>query len=144
MNLRNPHGAGASVDPTTPRLERTPPDEQPYPPTALADPIAAGRDRKGRVTTREAASALAKLPRRHDVLPEAIACHPDFERHYRRRLDWRKRRGAELDTYTSARGGNTRNACPRRWRAPVRQSAHARVKRGVLALSRSHRPKGRP
>lgn len=96
MNPRSPHGNGAAVDPTTPRLERVPPNEQPFPPTAIPDPIRAGRDERGRVTTPEAARALAKLPRRRDVLPAAVAAHPDFEVHYRRRLDWRDRRRAEL------------------------------------------------
>ncbi len=96
MNHRSPHGAGKAVDPTTPRLERIPPDEQPFPPTAVPDPIRTGRDARGQVRTPEAARALAKLPRRRDVLPATVACHPDFEVHYRRRLDWRDRRRAEL------------------------------------------------
>jgi len=67
------------------------------PPTAVADPLADGRDPKTkRVRTREAASALAKLPRRRDVLPKPLACAPGFERHYRHRLEWRDRRRGEL------------------------------------------------
>lgn len=97
MQPRSPHGTGAAIDPVGERLERVPPDEQPMPPTAVADPLAEGRDPKTkRVKTREAARALALLPRRKDVLPEAIACHPDFEPHYRRRLEWRDRRRSEL------------------------------------------------
>lgn len=93
---RKVHGTAASIDPVTPVFERLPPDEQPFPPTAVADPLATGRDKRGRVTTPEAARALAKLPRRRDHLPTSIACHPDFEVHYRRRLEWRDRRRAEL------------------------------------------------
>lgn len=97
MEYRSPHGTGAAVDATTSRLERTPPDEQPYPPTVVPDPIAQGRDPvTKRIHTREAAQALARLPRRRDVLPEVLACHPDFERHYRHRLEWRDRRRGEL------------------------------------------------
>lgn len=97
MDARTPHGTGKAVDPLTPRFERRTADEQPFPPTDVADPIALGRDPKTkRVTTREAAQALARLPRRRDVLPEKLACHPDFERHYRNRLEWRNRRRAEL------------------------------------------------
>jgi hypothetical protein len=97
MDLRTPHGAGKDVDPEGPRLERTPPDEQPMPPIAIADPLADGRDPvTKRVRTREAASALARLPRRRDVLPEVLACAPGFERHYRHRLEWRDRRRGEL------------------------------------------------
>jgi hypothetical protein len=94
--VRKVHGAAASVDPLTPVFERLPPDEQPFPPAAVPDPLVAGRDKAGRVRTPEAARALARLPRRRDVLPASVACHPDFEVHYRRRLDWRDRRRAEL------------------------------------------------
>ncbi len=91
-----PHGTGADVDAEGVRLERRPPEKEPFPATEVADPLATGRDRRGRVATREAAAALARLPRRKDILPAAIACAPDFEPHYRRRLDWRDRRRAEL------------------------------------------------
>jgi hypothetical protein len=97
MRTVTPHGAGAKVDPEGPRLERVPPDEQPTPPTRLTDPFAEGRDPvTKRVTTREAAQALRRLPRRTDVLPGSLACHPDFTRHYRHRLEWRDRRRGEL------------------------------------------------
>lgn len=96
MREAKPHGMGAAVDPEGTRLERVPPDEQPAPPAEVADPLAQGRDRRGRVRTREAATALARLPRRRDVLPAEIACAPDFEPHYRRRLELRERRRAEL------------------------------------------------
>lgn len=97
MDPRTPHGSGASVDPEGSRLERRPADQMPFPPTEVTDPIAAGRDPlTKRLRTREAASAMAKLPRRRDVLPEKLACHPDFERHYRHRLEWRDRRRGEL------------------------------------------------
>jgi hypothetical protein len=96
-DLRKPHGTGAAVDSEGPRFERRPPDEQPFPPTDVADPLSDGRDPKTkRVRTREAAAALARLPRRRDVLPKDLACHPDFERHYRHRLEWRDRRRGEL------------------------------------------------
>jgi hypothetical protein len=99
MQFRGPHGTGKDVDPTAARLERLPPDEQPMPPTEVADPLADGRDPvTKRLRTREAAQALARLPRRRDVLPETLACHPDFQRHYRDRLEWRNRRRGELLT----------------------------------------------
>jgi hypothetical protein len=97
MELRTPHGTGKDVDPVAPRLERLPPDEQPMPPADVTDPLAEGRDPvTKRLRTREAAQALARMPRRRDVLPKPLACHPDFEPHYRRRLEWRDRRRAEL------------------------------------------------
>jgi hypothetical protein len=97
MQPRTPHGAGAKVDPEGPRLERVPADEQPMPPAAITDPLAEGRDPvTKRIRTREAAAALARLPRRRDVLPKALACHADFQKHYRHRLEWRDRRRGEL------------------------------------------------
>jgi hypothetical protein len=97
MRTATPHGAGAKVDPEGPRLERVPADEQPPPATDVADPLADGRDRQGRVRTREAASALARLPRRRDLLPAVLgASSPEFEPHYKRRLEWREHRRSEL------------------------------------------------
>jgi len=48
------------------------------------------------VRTREAAVALAKLPRRFAFVPRKLACDARFEPHNRRRLDYVARRRAEV------------------------------------------------
>lgn len=75
-------------------------DEQPFSESAAAAPINAGRDERKRVRTTEAARALAQLPRRGRFVPRRIAVHPTFETHYRRRLEWLKRRRVELHDAT--------------------------------------------
>lgn len=98
MSLRAGHGRGAGF----PHIEVLPPDEQPPPQAAGADPLATGRDAAKRVRTTAAARALAKLPRKSRYLPRRLACDPRFEPHNRRRLEWQRRRLAELQT---AHGG---------------------------------------
>jgi hypothetical protein len=95
--LRTGHGAGAGQ----PRVEVLPPDEQPHA-AAQADPLTTDRDAAGRVTTTDAARALARLPRRSKVLPRKLALDPRFEPHNRRRLEWQRKRMAEL---AGAHGG---------------------------------------
>lgn len=79
------------------RIEVTPADELSGPAQAGgADPLAAGRDSAKRVRTTAAARALAKLPRRSRFLPRKLACDPRFEPHNARRLEWQRKRMAEL------------------------------------------------
>lgn len=99
MALRSGHGNGAS----SPRIEVLPPDELPKAQAAGRDPIQAGRDPlTKRLKTSEAARAMAKLPRRSRFLPRQFACDPRFVPHNRRRLEWQRKRMAELQT---AHGG---------------------------------------
>jgi hypothetical protein len=77
-------------------------DELPFSQSAAAAPIDAGRDERKRVRTPEAARALAQLPRRGRFVPRRIAVHPNFETHYRRRLEWLKHRRVELHNATGA------------------------------------------
>lgn len=98
MALRTGHGNGAG----SPRVEVLPPDEQPTAQAAGADPLATGRDDRKRVRTTAAARAMAKLPRRSRFVPRALACDPRFVAHNRRRLEWQRKRMAELQT---AHGG---------------------------------------
>lgn len=99
MALRTGHGIGAG----SPRIEVLPPDEQPAAQAAGADPLSTGRDPKTkRLQTAEAARAMAKLPRKSRFLPRALACSPRFEPHNARRLEWQRKRMAELQT---AHGG---------------------------------------
>ena len=79
-----------------PRVEVLPPDEQPSAQAAGADPLATGRDAAQRVRTTAAARAMAKLPRRSRFLPRSLACDARFEPHNRRRLEWQRKRMAEL------------------------------------------------
>jgi hypothetical protein len=95
--IRTGHGSGAGQ----PRIEVLPPDEQPHA-AAIADPLTTDRDAAGRVTSSAAARALAKLPRRSKVLPRKLALDPRFEPHNQRRLDWQRKRLAEL---AAAHGG---------------------------------------
>ena len=92
MALRKGHGNGAG----TPRIEVLPPDEQPAAQAAGADPLETGRDSAKRVRTTAAAQALARLPRRSRFLPKKLACDPRFEQHNARRLEWQRKRMAEL------------------------------------------------
>lgn len=55
-----------------------------------------GRDAQGRVRSSEAARAMAKLPRRGQVLPRRIKSHPRFTPHNKRRLAYLKARRREL------------------------------------------------
>jgi hypothetical protein len=73
-----------------------PPDEQPQAQAAGADPLANGRDAAQRVRTTAAARAMAKLPRRSRFLPRSLACDARFAPHNRRRLEWQRKRMAEL------------------------------------------------
>jgi hypothetical protein len=92
VTLRTGHGDGAG----SPRIEVLPPDEQPQAQAVGADPLVAGRDAAKRVRTTAAAKALAALPRRSRFLPRKLACDPRFEAHNRRRLEWQRKRMAEL------------------------------------------------
>lgn len=98
MALRTGHGHGAG----SPRVEVLPPDELPQAQAAGADPLSTGRDERKRVRTTAAARAMAKLPRRDRFVPRKFACDPRFEPHNRRRLEWQRRRMAELQ---AAHGG---------------------------------------
>jgi hypothetical protein len=99
MALRSAHGNGAGA---LARAETLPADEQPKAQAAGPDPIATGRDAAGKVRSSAAAKALAKLPRRSRFVPRRIACDPRFEGHNRRRLEWQRKRLAEL---AAAHGG---------------------------------------
>jgi len=77
-------------------IEVLPPDELPRAQAGTADPIAAGRDAAGKLRSSAAASALAKLPRRSRFLPRQLTCDARFEPHNRRRLEWQRKRLAEL------------------------------------------------
>ena len=79
-----------------PRIEVLPADEQPHAQAAGPDPLATGRDAAQRVRTTAAARAMAKLPRRSRFLPRGLACDARFEPHNRRRLEWQRKRMAEL------------------------------------------------
>lgn len=98
MSLRKGHGTGAGV----PRVEVLPPDELPPVQAAEADPLTTGRDAAGKVRSSAAAKALASLPRRSRILPRRLACDPRFEPHNARRLEWQRKRMAELQ---AAHGG---------------------------------------
>lgn len=98
MTLRTGHGNGAGA----PRIEVLPPDEQPWPQAVGAAPLATGRDAAGRITSTATARALAQLPRRSKFIPKKLACDPRFEPHNARRLEWQRKRMAEL---AAAHGG---------------------------------------
>jgi hypothetical protein len=98
MALRAGHGRGAG----SPHVEVLPPDELPQAQAGGADPLATGRDAAQRVRTTAAARAMARLPRRSRFLPRKLACDPRFEPHNRRRLEWQRKRLAEL---SAAHGG---------------------------------------
>lgn len=98
MALRSGHGNGAGV----PRIEVLPADELPPAQAEGADPLASGRDSAKRVRTTAAARALAKLPRRSRFLPRKLALDPRFLSHNARRLEWQRKRLAELQ---AAHGG---------------------------------------
>ena len=98
MTLRTGHGNGAG----TPRVEVLPANEQPQAQAVGPDPLVAGRDSRKRVRTTDAARALAKLPRRTRYVPRTLALDPRFEPHNQRRLEWQRKRVAELHT---AHGG---------------------------------------
>jgi hypothetical protein len=98
VTWRNGHGKGAGV----PRIEVLPADELPKAQAVGADPIATGRDAAGKLRSSAAAKAMAKLPRRSRFLPRKLACDPRFEPHNRRRLEWQRKRVAELQV---AHGG---------------------------------------
>jgi hypothetical protein len=76
-----------------------PPDEQPYAEAAGAAPLVRRADR-GRVADAAAAAALARMPRRDRYVPRRFACDPRFEVHNRRRVDWTRKRRAELHAMT--------------------------------------------
>jgi len=77
-------------------VEVLPPDEQPQAQAVGGDPLVTGRDSAGKLRSSAAARALAKLPRRSRFLPRKLACDPRFEPHNRRRLEWQRKRMAEL------------------------------------------------
>jgi hypothetical protein len=91
MALRREHDA------TRPAV--LPSDEQPFADAGLAAPLVQ-RTAEGRVAGSEAARRLAKMPRRDRFVPRRIACDPRFEVHNRRRLDWARKRRAELHAMT--------------------------------------------
>ncbi len=88
MTLRREHGR---LRPVVMRA-----DERPMARPVGPDPIANGRDSKGRLTSTAAARALAKLPRKARYLSRSVACDPRFEPHSKRRLEWQRKRTAEL------------------------------------------------
>lgn len=92
MTLRTGHGKGAG----SPRVEVMPPDEQPQAQAVGADPLSTGRDDRKRVRTTAAARAMAKLPRRSRFVPRQLALDPRFKPHNGRRLEWQRKRMAEL------------------------------------------------
>lgn len=91
-----------------PRDETSPWDEQPWPETGGADPLATGRDAAGRVRSSDAARALASLPRRGRYLPREIVCAEDFKPYDGRRADYIEGRRSEL---TRAWGALSRGVC---------------------------------
>jgi hypothetical protein len=93
MALRKGHGTGKG----SPRQETKPWDEQARPPGGAA-PLVTDRDAAGRVRSSAAARQLASLPRRFAFVPRKLACDPRFEPHNRRRLEYLRRRRAELCT----------------------------------------------
>jgi hypothetical protein len=98
MGARAPHGAGAAVDAVGYRIETKPWDEQPTPQAGEAAPLRTDRDTAGRVRTTAAARAMAKLPRRRAFVPRKLATDPRFDPHNRRRLEYLRRRRAEVAT----------------------------------------------
>lgn len=92
MSRRSGHGNGSGV----PRDETKPWDEQRYPEADRPDPLAAGRNAAGQVTTTAAAKALAGLPRRGRYIPREIVSAPDFEPYELRRRDYIEGRRGEL------------------------------------------------
>src|SRR5580658_8459071 len=76
-----------------------PADEQPFAEPGAAAPVVRRGDR-GRVADTDAARALARMPRRDRFVPRRIACDPRFEVHNRRRVDWARKRRAELYAMT--------------------------------------------
>ena len=73
-----------------------PADEQPGAQAVGPDPLATGRDAAGKIRSTAAAVALAKLPRRSRFVPRKLACDPRFEPHNARRLEWQRKRMAEI------------------------------------------------
>jgi hypothetical protein len=115
MALRTGHGNGAG----SPRIEVLPADEQPKAQAVGADPLSTGRDDRKRVRTTAAARAMAKLPRRSRFVPRQLALDPRFKPHNHRRLEWQRKRMAELHT---AHGGVSHGV------------AHGGVSHGVGAM----------
>lgn len=95
MALRAAHGARREGGP---RIEVMPADEQPKAQAAGPDPISSGRDSLGKIRSSDAARAMAKLPRRSRFMPRKLACDPRFAPHNARRLEWQRKRLAELAT----------------------------------------------
>jgi len=91
MSLRREHGASRPVV--------LPGDEQPFAPAGVSVPLVQ-RNAGGRLIDSAAARALAKMPRRGRFVPRHIACDPRFEVHNRRRLEWARKRRAELHAMT--------------------------------------------
>src|SRR5581483_4719769 len=60
------------------------------------------RDSHGKVRSSAAARALARLPRRRDMMPANLACDPRFEPFNRSRQDWLRKRRAEVCASTGA------------------------------------------
>lgn len=92
MSLRKGHGKTAG----SPRIEVLPPDEQPFAQAVGPDPIASGRDAAGKLRSAAAARAMAQLPRRSRFIPKKLACDPRFASHNAHRLEWQRKRMAEL------------------------------------------------
>ncbi len=76
-----------------------PPDEQPYSEAGRSAPLVA-RDSRGRITDAASARAMAKMPRGAVFVPRRIKCDARFAVHNRRRLEWLRRRRAELHDMT--------------------------------------------
>ncbi len=104
MGLRAAHGNAARVGRLV-AVETLPADELPQAAAAGADPLSVGRDAAGKLTTSEAARALARLPRRSKHVPRKLACDPRFSPHNHRRLEWLRGRTTE---HQRAHGGVSR------------------------------------
>lgn len=92
MALERQHGATRPVV--------APADEQPYAGADAAAPLVR-RSPAGRVADPASAAALARMRgARNAYVPRKLACDPRFEVHNRRRLDWTRKRRAELHAMT--------------------------------------------
>ena len=97
MTLRTGHGRGAG----SPRVEVLPPDEQPQAQAAGTDPLSTGRDPLTKRLRAASGSGHGQVPRA-TVITRKLACDPRFEPHNRRRLEWQRKRMAELQALTEA------------------------------------------
>jgi hypothetical protein len=73
--------------------------EMPSAPEGAAVPLP-DRDAHGRIRSSAAARALARLPRRRDMLPAGLVLDSRFKPFNRSRLEWLRKRRAEVCTAT--------------------------------------------